>query len=269
MKKLLMLFLVTSISYIQGSEVGAQTKTIKKNKIEPKEASDSEDTPKKKKKGSKTLEFEDVDGYTAPGVAVAAKIDYYNVVKLNPWGAVMGMYSGSYERVLTPRFSGELTLGMTKLNNRHGYITMTDLWNDAKPAFFNNASIQTLETGLVLGLTVRYYGGGRTHIPEGAYFMGGVQMRSYRFTENAFVRPDVRGQTLVPSSLTETDLIRVIFGHQAITRSGFIWDLYVGLAYRKLTSDGPYSTSTQVFNGQRTLTSDPILLLGCKVGMAF
>lgn len=101
--------------------------------------------------------------------------------------------------------------------------------------------------------------------------MGGFQTRTYRFTENDFVSPEIRGSTAVPSALSETDLIRFMFGYQSLGTLGssFCWDWYIGGAYRKLTSDGPYSTSTQFSKGQRTLSTDPVFLVGCKVGMAF
>jgi hypothetical protein len=97
----------------------------------------------------------------------------------------------------------------------------------------------------------------------------GFQTRRYQFTELAYIQPQLRGEASVKSSLAETDLIRLMFGYQGVGDSGISWDFYVGGAYRKLTSDGPYTTNTQFFNGQRTLSTGPAFLVGCKIGMAF
>lgn len=145
MKKSLILFFILLISYWQASEASAQTKTTQKKKIEPSEKpSEPQDTPEKQKKVKKNPQtiqvFEEVDDYTAPNIAVARKIEAYNVVKFNPWGVLLGMYSGSYERIITPTLSGELTFGMTKLHSRTGLFT-DELWGGAKQAFFQKANI--------------------------------------------------------------------------------------------------------------------------------
>lgn len=268
MKQLWMLFFVTLISCIPV-DVCAQTKTIKKKKIEPTEqTSESEDAPKKKKKDSKTVQvFEEVDDYTAPGIAAARKIEEYNILKINPFGAIVGMYAVSYERVVNPMLSGEITLGLTKLNEL--YQSFSEIGNGAAHQFFSNSSIVSAESGLVLGFAARYYVGKRNHIPEGSYLAAGFQTRNYQFTELAYIQPQLRGEAAVKSSLAETDLIRLMFGYQGVGDSGISWDFYVGGAYRKLTSNGPYTTSTQFFNGQRTLSTGPAFLVGCKIGMAF
>ncbi len=261
MKKSIFLTLL-SFFFIFGKDLTAQrrgetSKPTKKENEKPKRE-------KSKKGESKDVEvFDQGDDY-----------EYFekknsdnpkNVIKINPLDAISGSFPIYFERVLSNKFSVEVGVG----------LTATSEWNiTINQELFENSDYEGFhkgKTGLMFKIGARYYAGRGDDAPEGTYFALEYQTKNYKFDAYPIVNGSRFQGALVESSVSNTDLIRILFGYQSEgSSSNFVWDPYIGIGWRKHTFNGWYeeeNTSNAIF-GEKS-EYKPIFLIGFKMGIRF
>ncbi len=130
------------------------------------------------------------------------------------------------------------------------------------------------KTGLFYKIAARYYASKDEFATVGTYFAIEFQNKDYKFDAYPFVKDNgnfVRSTKgpFTETTISNTDLIRLVFGYENDNSSNFCWDPFIGLAYTKKTFNGWYTNS----NGDPILGSisetKPSFILGFKIGIRF
>ena len=188
-----------------------------------------------------------------------------NVVKIAPLEILEGMFTLSYERVVSSRMSVEANLGITTVSEsqsilKSGLFGKTDYEGFAKP-----------QSGTCFGLGVKFYLSKNDLAPDGGFIAIETRVRSYNFDAYPFVGGNrASAGPYQKTTVTDADLLRVIFGYQT-DGEYFSWTPYAGLGYRKHTFTGWYEenddSSTPVLGSKSE--SKPVFLFGIKMGLRF
>jgi hypothetical protein len=263
MKKNLVLTLIAFLFSVCSHQATAQTKPPKKTTPPQKQ------DPQPKKGQSKDVQIFDQSD---------AKDDYdyfdkknsnnpKNIIKINPLELLNASFPIYYERVLSPKFSAEIGIGVTAITSSFAGL-QSALDTEVGTSF---EGLYKGKTGTVLKLGLRYYAGRGDEAAEGAYFALECQMRKYNFdayrlSANGGISYSAPYQA---SSVTSTDLFRILFGYQYEGSSNFTWDPYLGIGWRQTTFNGQYQdTNNQVTLGSVS-TYKPVFIIGVKMGIAF
>jgi hypothetical protein len=254
MRKNVLLRLLPSLCLLICVQINAQVKP------EPKQS-----TQKSQKGQSKDVQVFDVqDGYDT--VEKKKKALAKNIFKINPLEAIDGAFPVFYERVLSPKFSVEAGLGVTTTSSTFGALrTLLSESNEYEGLYKG-------KTGMMFKLGVRYYASKDDDAPDGTYFALESQIKQYKF--DAYQYESIGGGRLVtgpynPTTINNTDIIRILFGYQSENTSNFTWDTYIGLSWRKHTFNGWYQDEgTRPVLGSIS-TYRPVFLCGVKIGICF
>ncbi len=191
----------------------------------------------------------------------------YNTLKINPLAALVGDMPLYYERVLSPKFSVEIGVGITlKSSLASGLATEigfggTDLGD--------NIVVDKTAIGSYGSVALRYFPTSRSNtIPEGLYFSLASRYRKYSFdihldNENAPF-PDKQ------SSITQLDLGRITVGYVWLN-DRFTSEVFGGFGVRKVNID------THFYNPENNYAIEPLskgyqtpaLIVGYRLGFSF
>jgi hypothetical protein len=236
--------------------------------------------PKREKRENQKPSKKEADKGQSEDVQVFDKTDDYeyfekkssnnpkNIFKINPFDALDGSFPLFFERVLTNKFSAEIGIGVTTTSESFTSIRKELFGSDFYEGFHQG------QTGTFLKLGVRYYAGKNDDAPEGSYLALEYQTKNFQFDAYPYIKDGsnfYRAATgpYQDTKVTNTDLIRVIFGYQSDNSSNFCWDPYIGIAMRKRTFDGWYEDeSGKPILGSISETK-PIFLIGAKLGIRF
>jgi hypothetical protein len=184
-----------------------------------------------------------------------------NVFKLDLLEVFDGTFPLFYERVIAPKISLQLGVGVTSFKPifaefRPIYSGISDddyLGNDAKD-----------KTGLFLSIGAKYYAGRNTFAPEGAYLAVESQFKQYKFeTVNN------SGSTKIETKITNFDMFRVLFGFQGEEFNNFTYEPQLGFGWRKHTFDGLIRDDNQNLILGSVSTVKPVFVFGFKIGLRF
>ena len=260
-----------SVFLLLNASLFAQTKPSKSGKKEEKKEAptESQKEPKKEsKKESKKGESKDVQVFDAKD-----DYDYFekknnsnpkNVIKINPLEILNGTFPIFYERVVAPKVSVEVGLGVT---------AVSAFYSALQQELSNNQDYDGLakgKTGLMFKIGARYYAGRRDEAPEGPYL--GVEYQVKKYVYDAFPYTGGYRASSGPTqeaSSTDTDLLRILFGYQSDNSNNFSWDPYIGIGWRKHTFNGWYLDENSKAILGSVSSSKPVFLIGVKMGLRF
>jgi hypothetical protein len=255
------------------THVSAQTKQPKPKTnappTKPSKPTQKKDDQPKKGQSNDVQVFDDKDGKTKDDY------DYFekkssnsnpkNFIKIAPLESLDGTFPIFFERVLSNKFSVELGLGLTTTASTFAEIQGTVFGGGDYDNFYKGG------TGSFIRIGGRYYASKSDDAPEGPYL--GVEFQIKKFKFDAY-RLDNTGYQVTsapysPTSITNTDLIRLVFGYHSLTDNNFGWDYYIGVAWRQHTFSGTYKDeNSKVITGDLS-SSYPTLLIGAKIGLGF
>ncbi len=188
-----------------------------------------------------------------------------NVFKISLFEAIDGTFPLLFERVIAPKFTAELGLGVTTSSS--GYAEIRSILGGSEYDNFVKG-----QTGSFVRIGVRYYPSRSDYVPEGPYFALEFQMKQFKFDA---LKLDAQGSPIYSApyqstTITNYDLARFVFGYQVLTGSNFTWDSYIGLGWRQHTFNGWYKdeTSGKAILGDNS-SSYPTLMIGVKIGIGF
>ena len=257
MSKKLLIPLIIALFCTQTA-LYAQTKAPKTSKKE-------NEAPKKevKKGNSKDVQvFDNKDDYEY--FEKKANTNSKNIIKFNPFDIFLASFPIYYERVLAPKISAEIGLGVT---------TTTGAFTALEEVIFNNVQTEGFykgKTGLMFKLGMRYYPSKHDDTPEGTYLGLEYQVRQYAFDAYPYKNGARASQgPYQNTTITQQDLIRFILGYQMEGRGSFNWDPYIGIGWRKLTFNGWYENDSNVPVLGQIAILKPTFIIGCKVGLGF
>ena len=234
----------------------AQTKPQKARKKE-------NEAPKKEvnKGNSKDVQvFDNKDDYDY--FEKKANTNSKNIIKLNPLDLLVTSFPIYYERVLAPKISAEIGLGVTTTAGSITFLEGTLLNNT--DGFYKG------KTGLMFKLGMRYYPSKHDDIPEGTYLGLEYQVRQYAYDTYPYKNGSRTSEgPYQNTTFTQQDLIRFILGYQGIGSGSFTWDPYIGVGWRKLTFDGWYVNDKNVPVLGTTSIFKPTFIIGFKMGLGF
>jgi hypothetical protein len=264
MKKNLILTLLTCLISLCTHHAEAQTKQPKKPKDTPKK-----DAPQPNKGQSKDVQvFDQSDAKDDYDYFQKKKSEQpKNIIKINPLEVLNASFPVFYERVLSPKFSVEIGIGVTTITSNFAEF-QTALLGDIGSAY---EGFYKGKTGPLLKLGFRYYAGKGDDAPEGAYFALEYQMKKYNFDAYKLNANGDRTYSAPyqASSVTNSELLRILFGYQYEGNSNFTWDPYIGLGWRQTTFNGNYlGDNRQVLLGSVSAYK-PVFIIGFKMGVAF
>jgi hypothetical protein len=186
-----------------------------------------------------------------------------NVFKLDLIEVLDGTFPLFYERVIAPKFSAQLGVGMT---------SFTPILAELRPIYSGIYDEDYLgyvkaKTGIYLSIGARYYAGRNTFAPEGAYIAVESQFKQYKFEAESSNGSASGDKT--ETKITNFDMIRILFGFQGEKYNNFTWEPQIGFGWRKHTYDGLIRDDN--FNPIRgSVTSvKPVLVFGFKIGVQF
>jgi hypothetical protein len=188
-----------------------------------------------------------------------------NIVKLAPLELIDGTFPIFYERVLSPKFSVEIGVGVTATSESFSTLRAELSGNTEYDNYYKGS------TGSFIRIGAKYYAGRSDDAPEGPYVGAEFQIKKFKFDS---YKLDATGypSSSAPyqaTSVTNTDLIRIVFGYQSLTSSDFAWDYYIGLAWRQHTFNGQYKDdNSKVILGDVT-SYKPVFVIGAKIGLGF
>jgi hypothetical protein len=264
MKKNLVLTLLVCLVSVCTHHVTAQTKQPKKTTTPPQKKD-----PQPKKGQSKDVQvFDQSDAKDDYDYFEKKKSDNpKNIIKINPLEILNASFPIFYERVLSPKFSAEIGIGLTTITPSFAEFQSALLGGNG----YAFEGLQKGKTGPLLKIGFRYYAGRGDDAPEGAYFALEYQMKKYNFDAYK-LNPGGDRSYSAPyqaSSITNTDLLRILFGYQYEGNSNFTWDPYIGLGWRQTTFNGYYQDdASKVVLGSISVYK-PVFIIGFKMGVAF
>lgn len=203
-----------------------------------------------------------------------------NVVKIAPLGLLAGFYTVSYERVLSERFSGVLTVSIFAKD----YTKLIAKYNDDPNADVTNAVVKF--SGFSIIPEGRMYFG-KKGAPRGFYL--GAFLPIQKFTlkasgdikfENELAANNQRGKGSAEVSVTNVGL-GVMIGAQGLIAGRVSIDpfLGVGLGYYALTGGKAKAVAPNSYTEEYDFTDDvpsnfkntlfPMIRLGLNIGVAF
>jgi hypothetical protein len=263
MKKNFFLTLIP-IFLLVCTHLSAQTKPSKQKPNTPKPAQKDDTQPNKGQ--SKDVQVFDANGKDDYDYFVKKNANNpKNVIKINPLEVLDGSFPVFYERVIHPKFSVEVGLGVT---------TVSSTFAEFRSALSNSAFYDGFvkgKTGTMFKIGVRYYASKGDDAPEGSYFAAEYQVKKFNF--DAY-KMDINGSRISSApyqatSVTNSDLLRLLFGYQYEGNSNFKWDTFIGLGWRTTTLNGWYLND----NSKAVLGSvsnvKPVFIIGFKLGVAF
>jgi hypothetical protein len=188
-----------------------------------------------------------------------------NIIKINPFEALDGAFPIYYERVLSDKFSVEVGVGLTATSAFTNEISAGLFDSKDYDGFYKG------KTGLMFKLGARYYAGRGDYAPEGTYFALEYQAKNFKFDAYPFINGSrTSSGPYQETTVSNTDLVRLLFGYQTDSSSNFVWDYFLGIGWRKHTVNGWYvdeNTSVPALGEQSSYK--PVLLLGIKMGIRF
>ena len=246
---------IFSIVLFLNSSLLAQTKPPK---------SDKKETKKESKKGeSKNIQvFDSKDDYD--NFNKNKNFNPTNVLKVNPVDFITSTFPLFYERVVAPKVSVEVGLGVTVIR---------DFYYRLKEGFFGDkeyGGFVKAKTGLVFKIGARYYLGKYDNAPEGPYCGVEYQFKQYVFDALPYAGGSraTSGLPYQKTTTTENDLIRLLYGYQFHANGTLIIDPYLGIGWRKHTFNGWYEDNKIPILGSHS-ASKLILIFGVKMGFRF
>jgi hypothetical protein len=263
MKKNFFLTLI-SIFLLVCTHLSAQTKPSKQKPNAPKPAQKDDTQPNKgQSKDVQVFDQNDKDDY-----------DYFvkknsnnpkNIIKINPLEVLDASFPVFYERVIHPKFSVEIGLGITTVSSTFAEFR-GELSNSAYyDGFFKG------KTGPMFKLGFRYYASKGDDAPEGGYFAVEYQIKKFNFDAYKLTPGGSRNYSAPyeATSVTNSDMLRILFGYQSESNSNFTWDPYIGLGWRKTAFNGWYLDDNSVTVLGSVATFKPVFIIGFKMGVAF
>jgi hypothetical protein len=188
-----------------------------------------------------------------------------NIVKIAPLEALDGTFPIFFERVLSNKFSVEVGLGVTTTTESFSIIRAELTGSTEYENFYKG------NTGSFFRIGAKYYASKSDDAPEGPYV--GLEFQVKKFKFDAY-KLDASGYAIYSApyqatTVTNTDLIRIVFGYQSLTRSDFAWDYYIGLAWRKHTFNGMYRDDNSKPIIGEIASYKPVFVIGAKIGLGF
>lgn len=191
-----------------------------------------------------------------------------NIIKINPFAAIGGVFPIYYERVLGPHFSVEAAVGPTLYT-----LTLSELLDELGD--FPTDLVYKDKMGFVGKLGIRYYPSKRDLAPDGFYMAGEVQFQS--FNRTTFGYDPNGGQatqgTEYKLAIKKADVFRVVAGWSSVY-DNFVSEYFIGFGFRNKSVDNfsfIYDQNTGLYSNLVTPESDlrPVFLLGWKIGFSF
>lgn len=241
------------------TETEVETEKVEENKSQPK--------PAKKGQSKEVQVFDNGDDY-----------DYFqkkksnspkNAIKINPLEVLDGTFPIYFERVIHPKLSVEIGLGFTSTSPYYVSIRQ-ELSNTGEYDGFAKS-----KTGSMFKLGARFYANRNDVAPEGAYFSLEYQVKKFKYDAYPLQGSPSNGYYRASSppfkeeSITNSDVIRVLFGYQYENDSNFSWDPYIGIGWRKRAFNGSYLDDNNKPQFGTKSEAKPVFIVGFKMGILF
>jgi hypothetical protein len=196
-------------------------------------------------------------------------ISAYNIVKINPIGAIFGDFPIFFERVIHPNVGLEILAGAT-LRPRYA-LPFNDLNIDSETLGSIDAKI-----GFMGGFELKYYPGRNDDAPDGFYMSIGSRYKKYNLLSYGYDEYGValKGKPNFKTPLIVTDLVRVSAGTGNI-RDNFFTDYFFGFALRSrnntraeayVPDENTGLVATRLLNDKKLV---PAFFIGFKLGFSF
>lgn len=193
-----------------------------------------------------------------------------NILKINPFAAIGGVFPIYFERVLGPHFSVEVAAGPTLHTNAQLLAEILSENGD-----FDENLVYQKKIGFVGKIGFRYYPSKRDLAPDGFYMSGELQYQNFKrttFGYDSFGGAASSG-TVYDVKLKKTDFVRVIAGWTSVY-DNFVSEYFVGFGLRQKDIDRldySYDGQTGTYTNLPTSSSEilPAFLLGWKIGFSF
>jgi hypothetical protein len=189
-----------------------------------------------------------------------------NVFKLDLLEVFDGTFPLFYERVIAPKISLQLGVGVTSFKPifaeyRPIYSGINDddyLGYDAKE-----------KTGLFLSIGAKYYAGRNTFAPEGAYLAVESQFKQFKFETIPESSNGNPGSGRTETTITNFDMFRVLFGFQGEEFNNFTYEPQLGFGWRKHTYEGWIKDDNLNPILGAVSSVKPVFVFGFKIGLRF